>query len=243
MVFSFTLIRILPLISKRFQRNFLIFILFLTSFIWFSYIGRYKTIYGAGILAVPVVMIFALLPFFASAFVFMKSWFYAVRVYTVTCSILFTSLICTYYISEYKPSLYINIPQDYEGCVFIFRDESLPVQDVEISSEGIVYIPDGGDFLLKVRLGGKKLPEILQSMHYNQISYYNSDSTSMHWTDVNCFEVSTKIPDENEEYVYHGFYPCMEGLELRELLNSGIIDSSRLQWRFYSFANEDYYEP
>ena len=137
----------------------------------------------------------------------------------------------------------MNIPQDYEGCVFLFKVKDLPIQDVDISPNGIAYLPYGGDYILKVRVGDKKYPEVLNSFHFNQVSYYSHDSSEMHWTDINCLEVGPELSYDQQEYVYHGFYPCMEGSELRALIAGGIIDSALIQWHFYSFSKDQYYDP
>lgn len=217
------------------HRNLLIGTSFLISSTWIAYIGRYKTLYGAGIMLTPLVLVFALLPFFASAFLFNKSWAYSARVFLVSCSILFTGLITGYYIDEYKPTVYVKIPHDYQGCIYLFNVDTESLKDIEISEHGIGYIPYGGHYHLGIKMDGKKQTDILNSSNYNQIQFFNSDSTKVHWVDVSCLEIDPLIDYSQHQYVPREYLPCMGGRELRMLMNLNQIDSSIIKWQFYNY--------
>jgi hypothetical protein len=199
--------------------------------------------YGAGFLLVPAILVLALLPFFASAFLFNKSWAFSGRVYMIASSLLFSAMIVIYYIQEYKPTIYLNVAKDYQGCVFLFPIETESLEDVNVNQHGIAYIPYGGHYHLKIKVDGKKRPEVLNSFNYNQISFYNADSTKIHWVDVSCLEIDQAIDYTTDLYVPRDFNPCMEGSELRMLIDMNQIDSSILKWSFYHYGSDTYFEP
>ena len=117
------------------------------------------------------------------------------------------------------------------------------MEDVNISEHGIAYIPWGGHYHLKVKLGDKKRSDLLNSANYNQIRFYSPDSSRIHWVDVSCLEVSNTIDYEKDHYVNRAYNPCMEGRELRMLMRLDIVDSSRIHWFFYNYHALEYFEP
>ncbi len=217
--------------------------LFLISMVWFSYLGRYHTIYGAGFLLTPTILLLSLLPFLASAFIFFKSWSYSLRVYFVSASLMFSVLIASFYIENYKPSIYVNIPEQFQGRIILFNTESNSKRDIEISENGVGYLPYPVNYRLKFKYGDKKIQQIENTINTNQIQFYNADSTMVHWVDVSCYKVGSGVDYEADHFVPRDFKPCMDGSQLRQFIRLNKVDSSKIRWLFYHYPSQSYVQP
>ncbi len=156
---------------------------------------------------------------------------------------MFSVLITSYHIGEYKPTLYVNIPAGYVGCVNLFNVETDNLDDVEVSRYGIGYIPYGKEYHLRLKYGGKKSPKILNTGNGHEVQFKNSNNTRSHWTYVACYKVGPEVDYEADHYVPRDYKPCMDGRELRLLMKLGQIDSTRVTWSFFNRTTNEYYEP
>ena len=83
----------------------------------------------------------------------------------------------------------------------------------------------------------------MNSGNTNQISFYNADSTKIHWVNVYCWEIDADIDYSTDLYVPRDFNPCMQGRELRMLIEMNHVDSSILKWSFFNYRSDTYYDP
>lgn len=191
----------------------------------------------------PLVLVGALLPFFFSAFILSNTWASSIRVYLLSSIILFSVLILSHYIEQYKPAVHVNLPAGYEGRVLLFTSENKAIEDLSVDDNGIGFLPTGSDYHLNFKLGNQKMPEILKTGTYNQISFYNADSTVIRWVTVNCWEVGPEVDYEADHYIPRDYNPCLEPHEFRALLKDHQLDSTRLKWLIFNYNTDSYVNP
>ena len=114
-------------------------ILFLLANAFAFWLGRYHTIYGVGIYMLPSIWIYALAPAFIFLAVKFKKRKIFFLVYLASAIFLFLVYFTLFGIDRYKPTVKINAPEDYEGCVYLFHTVE-EIDEVIIDENGIGYI-------------------------------------------------------------------------------------------------------
>ncbi|MDB4060740.1 hypothetical protein N9515_02130 [Vicingaceae bacterium] len=183
-----------------------LFYLFTTAYIF--YIGRYETIHGAGVAGVIVIQVFGV-TLLLSKFNVRSSF----KVFTFVVSSIQLALIIIHEFDQYKPSYVIDIPQNYEGCIYLFvtnEDRS----NVSLDEHGIGYIESKGN---------QSITKAFAASQQNEIVIRGSSNTTMIAYDVSCLEINNSNYYPQRQYDYE-IKPCMDSAEFLELVGQGVIN-------------------
>ena len=215
--------------NKKRKYLFLVFVflfyLFTTAYIF--YIGRYETIYGAGVTGVIAIQVFGLLIFGVSLLLSKFNVRSSFKVFAFVVSSIQISLIIIHEINQYKPTYVIDIPENYEGCIYLFvtnEDRS----NVSIDEHGIGYIGSKGNAKWEIQNGDHSITEAFATSQQNEILIRDSSNTTMTAYDVSCLEInnSNYYPPRQSDYEIK---PCMESVEFLELVEQGVINEKLLR--------------
>lgn len=206
------------------------FLFYLASLVWAFYIGRFEVIYGAGaavIIYLQAIGLVAMLIYFAITKRLEQSIFSALTMLTV----LHLVLIISHEVSKYQPTYTLRIPDNYQGCLYLFGSIESP-DDLEAPVNGIGYLPHPGRYSIEIEHGGDDITTAWQTSNSNEIVMYEDDSTVMIAYDVACIEINP----ERAYPVDHSrtYWPCMDSEEFKALVAMGWVDESRLRKSVYA---------
>lgn len=202
-------------------------LLYLVFGVWAFCLGRYHTLYGLGATLVFAVFLLSLFLGAVSMFIFKTNA--SSRGLNITLNIgapIFMFFVAAYYIDNYKPTVKIIAPADFEGCVYLFYSDD-EIDEVAINSNGIGYIEFGKNAVYEFYIGDEKNNEVLKTSGYNQVMTFNDDTTWSTSIRVGCYEL-------NKENIYPKEYPyvqpsCMEWDEFNGMVKQGIVDTNKVQ--------------
>ena len=202
-------------------------LLYLVFGAWAFYLGRYHSLYGLGASVVFAVFIFNLFAGAVSMFVFKTNA--SSRGLNITLNIgtsIFMVFVVAYYIDNYKPTVKIIAPPDFEGCVYLFSSDD-EIDEVIIDSNGIGYIEFGKKAVYNFYFGDEKNNDVLKTSGYNQVMNFNDDTTWSTSIRVGCYEL-------NKENIYPKEYPyiqpsCLEWDEFSWMVKQGLVDTNKVK--------------
>jgi hypothetical protein len=206
-------------------------VLFLVSTITYGIIGGFYTFYSMGIFLVPIVLIITVVTGAFCKWVLRKTSDTSLNIAMGGGFLIFSIFIVAHLIDNYKPTVTVNIPEEFEGCVLMFAVESAP-GDVEIDDHGIGYYQRMGDFQWKVKHGSTNISGVLNEFHFQQLLFYSSDSTNLTVVTVSCFEVGRDKVYPTREAPWTDEL-CLDIQEYEGLVESGLIDEAQVLKRHF----------
>ena len=140
-------------------------------------------------------------------------------------------------IEEYKPTYIISIPENFEGCIYLFTTIE-PRNDVPVNEMGIGYIGSKGKAHWEIKRGKTNITESLATSQANEILEYNDNKTQLTAYDVMCIEINDAniYNQRSSDYV---IIKCMDEIEFLEMAENGLIDESRLRKRVWNSGIND----
>ena len=205
---------------------------YLVSTAYILYIGIYETIYGLGVYEAIIIQIFGLLIFGISLFLSKFNFRKSVKLFAFLVSIIQFVSIIAHEVDQYKPTYVINIPPNYEGCVYLFTTNN-DKSDIEVDSNGIGYMGSKGKAIWEIQKGKESITEAFSNSQQNEIIIRNTLNTLLISYDVACLEIS-----QSNQYTTRQsdnvVYPCMDSKEFLELVNYGIIDEKLLRKKVWN---------
>lgn len=159
------------------------------------------------LLFLPIVLFTAFILGYLVKILFKSKW------YTITFASIFTIIICSiFYISQYKPTYKVIIPENYTGEVKLFVSNEKE-NDFTINNYGVGYIDketfDKG-FYLKIIKGNNDITK--QVKEYSKSSWATTQTTNYTFEYLSFYLSSKKIQNKDVE----------------ELLKVKAIDTARL---------------
>lgn len=203
----------------------LLFYLFTTAYI--LYLGRYETIYGAGVAGVIVIQVFGVLVFGVTLLLSKFNVCSSFKVLAFVVGSIQLALIIIHEIDQYEPTYVIVIPQNYEGCIYLFvtnEDRS----NVSVDERGIGYIGSKGKANWEIQKGSQSITEAFATSQHNEILIRDSSNTTMTAYDVLCLEINNSNYYPKGQYDYE-IKPCMDSAEFLELVEQGVINENLLR--------------
>lgn len=199
---------------------------------YFFYIGRFETIYGAGVALMLIVQAFGLVLFglgtLLSGFQWKKS-LYAAMAITTVIQIVFITI---HRVERYKPTYTIHLPEHYSGEVHLFITPEERV-DVFVNENGLGYMGSRGKANWKIKRGNHQMPEVFKSGRSSQITHYNSDSTMMTTYHMSCYIVDDTLDYSQFSDRYY-ITPCLTTEAFFEIVKKYQVDLDRLRKIVYT---------
>ena len=202
-----------------------LFYLFTTAYIF--YIGRYETIYGAGVAGVIIIQVFGLLVFGVSLLLSKYNLRPSFKVFAFVVSSIQLALIIIHEIDQYKPTYVIEIPQNYEGCIYLFVTNE-ERSNVAVDEHGIGYVGSKGKAKWEIQKGYQSITNAYATSQQNEIIIKDSSNTKMIAYDVSCLEINNSNYYPPRQYDYE-IKPCMDSVEFLELVAQGVINEKLLR--------------
>ena len=158
--------------------------------IW-AYVGFRYTYYSLGIYLTPFVVGISAI---ASGLIIVwkKSWYKNfLPLFYIANILLFSYLLISEGIRNYKPTVTVHIPENYYGMVHVFVGKG-DQKDVFIDQNGIGYFQFHGEVNWEILQGEEDITDVLNEGGYSQLLFWESDSSAYDVVKVTCFEL---IPD------------------------------------------------
>lgn len=209
--------------------------LFTTAYI--SYVGRYETIYGAGFAAVLVVQVFGLIVF---GFTFFRSKFKprkSINWFVFTVSSIQLVLIMVHEIDQYQPTYVINIPENFQGKVYLLVTNEERA-DVSVNEHGIGYVGNKGKAKWEIRKGRQNISDAFETIQQNEILIRDSSNTTLTAYSVSCLDInsSNNYPSRPSDYQ---IIPCLDSTEFLKLVEREIIHEKILRKKVWTGNGEE----
>ena len=209
------------------RRLLLMLILCLLLTVAYGTIGLfYSSFYNVEIILLPFVFVFAALLTFIIILIKKSFRKQGYLIFLGLSSLCFVLLIGSHIIDNYKPSLKIYIPENYEGIVHLFPVENENAK-IFVDDNGIGYIPRKGNYNLKVFQGTENITDVLNEGGSGNLTLDGPDS--LHYTSISsmCFivEKNAIYPTTfwNQKHAR-----CMNSIKYDSLVNVGIIDGDKI---------------
>lgn len=198
----------------------------LLTIIW-TCIGYELTLYSLGVYLTPIIWFISAAIAGLMWLVFKRYRQHCIRVFWIVNIILFAALIISELVNNYKPTITVYIPQNYEGVVHIFFGEG-DNKEAHVDENGIGYFAWQGEADWCVMHGEVDITDALNESGSGQLTFWSADSLSYQSITTSCFEAE------------HGrVYPttpwnqrhstCMDEQEYLELVGSGVIDETKVK--------------
>lgn len=207
-----------------------LFYLFSTAYIF--YIGRYETLYGAGVSGVLVIQALGFLVFGVSLLLSKYKVRLGFYISALAVSSIQLAFIITHEIDHYQPTYIIDIPPNYEGVIYLFVTNT-EKSHVSVDEHGVGYMGSKGKAKWKIRRGNLFFSEALETSQNNEIILRDSANTVMTVYDVTCLTLNNSHHNPTRISSTEG-KPCMDNSEFLELVKRGVILEKMLQkkvWR------------
>lgn len=215
----------------------ILIVLYLVTTSYLFYIGRYETVYGAGVLSVIVIQALGLLlfalTFFLSKYNLRKSF----SVFAIALSSIQGILIVAHEIEQYKPTYTISIPENYTGSVYLFVSD-VSRSDVQVDENGIGYLGSRGKAQWELKQGDKTLNEAFQTMQHNEILIRSSDDTQLTSYDVSCLQINdlAYYPVREPDYP---IIPCLDSETFLKMIEQGLVEENKLRKKVWNGSGND----
>jgi hypothetical protein len=215
------------------RENGTIFSVIITSILLlvYSYFGYFYTYYGLGIFLVPIVLIISAIAAFTLVF-FKGEWKkYLWLLLSTIASALFSILLISMAVDNYKPSYYIHLPENFEGMVHLLPSKKT-TENLFIGDSGIGYYNTGCEANVKIMQGENDISNALNQYGSSSLIFKLADSLHYSAIEITCFEVvKDHVYSSSQWNQPHA--TCMNEQVFIELLKSGKIDSSKVMQHTY----------
>tara|TARA_R110002050_G_scaffold300722_2_gene471968 strand:- start:113465 stop:114136 length:672 start_codon:yes stop_codon:yes gene_type:complete len=198
----------------------------------YSYLGYYhSSFYRIELILIPFILgLTGLFTFVITAF--KRNYIsYRFPIFYFLSSIIFTLIIGQHLIADYKPTLEIHVPENYNGMVYLFPSYHTETS-VKISPNGIGYIPHTGAYDFKVFHGNRDITDALNEYGRGQLEFLTALPAQKKSISFTCFEV-----EKNRAYPSSPWNQkhalCMDRNQFDSLTQIHQIDSSQIYFEIW----------
>lgn len=196
----------------------------------YAYIGYFHSVfYRMELVILGIVLIFSAVLTMFWSFTKKSNYTFHFTIFWGLNALLFSVLITIHIVDTYKPTLVIQIPEQYEGMIHLFPS---PVRgDVfESNTHGICYIPNEGEFDFKVLHGTRDISNVLNEYGRTSITIDGTSNFTYKAIEVTCFEVH-----KNQDYPSSPWNQkhasCMTQNQFDSLASTGVIDTLHIAFK------------
>jgi len=218
----------------------LLTVLFTLTLAFAISLAYFETLYSLGIFLVGFFILLSAL--IAAVYLLAKkNTQKAIKLFLFTATLLQLSFIVAHKIDSYQPAFTIAVPDQVEGCVYLFMSTE-QAADVKVDANGIGYMTTKSNIDWKVKRPSRSIDEAFNTIQGSEIQFLSENGLCLSVYNVNCLQLTQadRYPQQPADYP---IFPCMDSVEFTALLKSGAVDENRLWKRVWrKSSHEDDWE-